>query len=864
MGEVYRARDPRLNRSVALKILPAGARLDAERRERFAREAQTIAALNHPGIVTIYSIEEDAGTTFLTMELVEGRPLSELLAKGALPLARLARIGVDIADAIAAAHQKGITHRDLKPANIMIGDGDQADRIKVLDFGLAKLEEAARASGQADIATALQTGEGRILGTVAYMSPEQAEGKAVDARSDLFSLGIILYEMATGRRPFTGETSVSILASIVKDTPASVSELNPALPRDFARIVRRALAKDPEARYQTAKDLRNDLRELRASLESGELTVDAAANGPGAHRRSVRMWQALAMVAVLSAIVASALLIRRAAPPAAPTVPATAMTRLTSGVTAGRAVLSPDGKFVAYVQTSAEGRDSVWVRQIATGSNVQIVAEDPDVGFDGLTVTPDGAFVDVLKLPLGQRAGLWRVPLLGGPARKIVDEAESAPGWSPDGRHMAYVTRVPSGTERSVVVADPDGGNARVVATRTLPLRYPTVAIQSRPDVRPVWTPDGRAIIVAAMDERTGNRAEFVSVDVATGAETPLPAPATANGADLGLSLAMGADGASVLATVSPEPHGPLQIARLRLADGATTWLTADLAEYESINRAGDTLVATRTEVRKRLSIGDAAGREFRAVGSEQLMPERGDSRVTWADATRVLYAAPLPGGSGVWSTDVHSGSSQLLVRGDVFRVVETADGGTIIYDLDRGAWRAASDGTHPTRLPHVMGASFAVAPDGSALFYLSGQSGLQTAWKTDLAGNAPHQFVDVQVRAEGIAVSPDSRWVALLTAGPGRAETLVLPAAGGAPVRHLPPAPSPGLEWTPDGQALAYRDASLTNLWIQPIDGSPARPLTHFTDQSIFAFGWSPDGKQLALWRGARSSDIVLLKNIK
>ena len=193
-------------------------------------------------------------------------------------------IAIPVADAVAAAHQKGITHRDLKPANIMLGEGEHAGRVKVLDFGLAKLAEASdRGRGRdrdADRAADTPiTGEGRILGTVAYMSPEQAEGKPIDARSDLFSLGVILYEMATGQRPFTGDTSISIISSILKDTPKSVTELNPALPRDLGRIVRRALAKDPERRYQTAKDLRNDLEELKASLDSGELQTSTMASG---------------------------------------------------------------------------------------------------------------------------------------------------------------------------------------------------------------------------------------------------------------------------------------------------------------------------------------------------------------------------------------------------------------------------------------------------------------------------------------------------------------------------------------------------------------------------------------------------------
>ena len=250
MGEVYRARDTRLNRDVAIKVLPRAVAHDSERRERFEREAQTIAALNHPNIVTIHAIEQTGETAFLAMELVEGRPLSELIPRGGLRLDQLLKTAIPVVDAVVAAHQKGITHRDLKPANIMIGSREHEGRVKVLDFGLAKLSST---SPGGDATTALATGEGRILGTVAYMSPEQAEGKSIDARSDLFSLGVILYEMATGARPFTGGTSISIISSIVKGTPVPLSEVNPATPRDLARIVRRALAKDPEKRYQTAK-----------------------------------------------------------------------------------------------------------------------------------------------------------------------------------------------------------------------------------------------------------------------------------------------------------------------------------------------------------------------------------------------------------------------------------------------------------------------------------------------------------------------------------------------------------------------------------------------------------------------------------
>ena len=280
MGEVYRARDPRLQRDVALKVLPEIAASDPDRRERFRREALAVAALNHPHIVTIHSVEDDGTTALLTMELVEGRSLAEVLPAGGVPLERVLAIGIAVADAMAAAHQKGITHRDLKPGNIMLGEGEHAGRIKVLDFGLAKVVEAQSGAIAASLPptkapgpTAPVTAEGRILGTVAYMSPEQAEGRAIDGRSDLFSLGVVLYEMATGHRPFTGDTQLSILSSIIKDTPKSVTDINPALPRDLGRIIRRALAKDPERRYQGAKDLRNDLEDLKGALDSGELAA---------------------------------------------------------------------------------------------------------------------------------------------------------------------------------------------------------------------------------------------------------------------------------------------------------------------------------------------------------------------------------------------------------------------------------------------------------------------------------------------------------------------------------------------------------------------------------------------------------------
>jgi len=284
MGDVYRAHDPKLKRDIAIKVLPEELAADPERRERFEREAIAVAALDHPNIVTVHSVEEADGLHFITMQLVEGKTLSELIPRQGFALEKFFEIAVPLADAIGAAHERGITHRDLKPANVMVAaDG----RVKVLDFGLAKLmADDADDHLATQLATEHLTEEGKILGTVAYMSPEQAEGRAIDHRSDIFSLGILMYEMITGEGPFSGDTKLSVMSSIVRDTPTSITELNPRVPRHLGRIIKQALEKDVSRRSQSVLDVRNQLEELQREVASGEvLPVSAGVGSGGAGRR---------------------------------------------------------------------------------------------------------------------------------------------------------------------------------------------------------------------------------------------------------------------------------------------------------------------------------------------------------------------------------------------------------------------------------------------------------------------------------------------------------------------------------------------------------------------------------------------------
>ena len=277
MGEVYRAKDTRLGREVALKVLPEAFARDADRLARFEREARTVAGLNHPNIVVLYSVEEGHGVRFLTMELVEGQSLAQLVSPGGLPVARVLDLGIALAEALAAAHERGVVHRDLKPANVMV---TREGRVKVLDFGLAKLEQSEPGLGATQAATVAEplSTPGQVVGTVPYMAPEQIRGDAVDARTDLFALGVILYELAGGRRPFTGASSADVSSSILRDTPAPLASVRADLPADLDRIVGRCLEKAPRVRFQTALDLCSELRRLKQASESGAPARQAESN----------------------------------------------------------------------------------------------------------------------------------------------------------------------------------------------------------------------------------------------------------------------------------------------------------------------------------------------------------------------------------------------------------------------------------------------------------------------------------------------------------------------------------------------------------------------------------------------------------
>ena len=874
MGEVFRARDTRLNRDVAIKVLPTSAASDPERRERFEREAQAVAALNHPNIVTIYSVEQIDGQFLLAMELVEGRSLDQLIPAQGLPLDRLLQIAILVADAVAAAHQKGITHRDLKPANIMLGEGDHAGRVKVLDFGLAKLAEAqASAVDVTAIPTTPITGEGRIVGTVAYMSPEQAEGKSIDARSDLFSLGVILYEMATGQRPFGGDTSISIISSIIKDTPTSITELRPGVPRDLGRIVRRALLKDPERRYQTAKDLRSDLEELRASLESGELAAPVAASTPAApvaprpvrRRSTIVAAAAIAALAVAGAVYVLSVRSPQSAAPTSASAPFSLddlqITQLTTSGNAERPAISADGKYVAYVQRDSDAY-SLWIRQTATSSNVQIVAPEPGIFLVDPTVTPDGNYVDFVRGGAQSRVmELWRVPFLGGTPKRVVENLSSTVGWSSDGRRMAFI-RADIGANvisTALVVAGPDGRDERVVTTRRVPAFFPSLA-NGRLPVRPAWSADDASIAVLGRDGTGGEtRWQIVLIDVTSGAERIL----AVDGEPQSLGW-LTAD--SLVIARRTDAGTPRQLWRYTVGDGKMSRLTNDLNDYTGFGLSADrsSLVTAQSETQVKLWIGDGSG----AQGSEPLPASRGGGALAWA-ADRLVYVSQVnrvptlrilaPG---------RAAPADIVAKARTPSV--TADGRTIVFvsadsGSDRGLWKVGVDGSRPVHLwPEEVSWPVVTSGDRQVVF-LSDKSGQQSLWTIPIEGGTPVQVSPVFAGQPEVAPNGTSllfgsfddqrRPVLMLCELPDCVpRQMALPMNYGGPHR-----------WMPGGRAIAYGDRTRRNLWVQPLDGGTPRQLTHFTDGPTIAdVAWSRDGKRLAISRSTTTNDIVLFTGLK
>src|SRR5277367_5331610 len=490
MGEVWKARDTRLDRVIALKLLPPDRTGDEESKQRFLQEAKAASALNHPNIVTIYDVGSERGVSYLAMEFVQGKTLDQLIARGGMRFSELLRYGVQAADALAKAHQAGIVHRDLKPSNVMVSsDG----LVKVLDFGLAKLTQQAAGEDAATKTIAALTGEGAILGTAYYMSPEQAEAKPVDGRSDIFSFGTMLYEMATGQHPFQGQSQIAVLSAILREEPKGVAGIRPEIPSELTRVIARCLRKDPARRFQHMDDLKVALEELKEESDSGTLSASSVgpALAPAAPSGRKRIWIAAGAVLLIAVAIVGWRL-----KTAAPSVPDAALQPIPLTSYRGsedQPSFSPDGNQVAFSwDGEKESIADVYVKLIGPGAPLRLTSGAEASVFPRWS--PDGRSIAFLRGNSEQKFSVIMVPALGGPERKIGTYGSRFAGagiplrslcWTPDSKAVVVSASPSPGQPNSLLLVSLETGE-----TRALTRSPPQISV----DTRPAMSPDGRTL----------------------------------------------------------------------------------------------------------------------------------------------------------------------------------------------------------------------------------------------------------------------------------------------------------------------------------------------------------------------------------
>ncbi|MEK6334846.1 MAG: protein kinase [Acidobacteriota bacterium] len=895
MGDVYLAEHTGQNREVALKLLPEDFLADQQRVQRFRLEARAVIGLNHPHIVTVYDIGVAESGYFISTEFVEGETLRGRMFHHRLTIAEAVEIAEQVASALAYAHEKGVIHRDIKPENIMLRpDG----YVKVLDFGLAKMTEprAPTTNGdthRASTLTPLDTSPGIVLGTVQYMSPEQARGLAVDERTDVWSLGVVLYEMIAGRPAFEARSKNEIVAAILEREPMPVIRFAPEIPLELERIITRALRKDRDERYQVIKDFLIDLRNLgreldhdnkihrskessgrlhsetEAGLRLGTHTVEIAAR-QSSPAQVFSGWKSRvkALIAVLLLVVLGTVFYRVVLQRAFNRTPAFSsikIARLTSTGKSRLVAISPDGKYVAHVVDDA-GKQGLWNRQVASSVIAPIVPA-AEIEYQGLSFSPDSNYVYYIAHEKGKAIrDLYQVSVLGGPVRKLIENVDTAVTFSPDGQRLSFVRRFSDRAEDTLIVANVDGTNEQRLVNR----KQPDFFSMSGPS----WSPDGKTIACGAGSSDTDGRfMNIVGVDVATGAEKPLTSKKWSG---VGRVAWRGKDGDELVINALEQTLGLYQIWIVGLNSGAARRITNDLSDYRDLSLTADASVLAVTQSDQLSSLWNFESTAADAAQQVSSAKYDGYYGLDWKREGQIVYSSSTGGNQDIWQVESSGANPKPLTvdaRSNVWPAV-SPDGKYIVFTSDRSGtlhlWRIDRDGSNPVQLTNGGGEDWATfSPDGRWVIYtVTGGGDRFTLWKVSIDAGAPVRLTErLALQA---SISPDGKQIACGYRADVKSQWKIalFSLDGGAPKQTFEVPQSIDLpiviRWTPDGRGITYIDTrnGVSNLWTQPVAGGPPRQLTNWTSQQVSAFAWSRDGKRVAVARGSRTDDIVLIRD--